>query len=42
MVRLLLLSKSRGVHDWVVEWRNRVAREGISDYDYLLLSRLIK
>lgn len=42
MARLLLLSKSRAVHDWVVEWRNRISREEISDYDRLLLSRLVK
>ena len=42
MARLLLLSKSRAVRDWVVEWRNRISREEISDYDRLLLSRLVK
>lgn len=42
MARLLLLSESQRVHDWVAEWRKRVSGAGISDYDCLLLRRLIK
>ena len=40
-VRLLLLSPNATVHEWVVAWRRRTLDSKISDYDQLLLRRLI-
>jgi len=39
--RLLLLSPERAVRGWVIGWCKQVLREGISDYDRRLLTRLV-
>jgi hypothetical protein len=41
-VRLLRLSRSRKVADWVADWKARVLAERISQYDRRLLDRLLR
>jgi hypothetical protein len=41
MARLLLLSNSPKVRDWVAEWVRKTVAESVSDFDRVLLSRLL-
>ena len=41
MARLLLLSSSTKVRDWVTDWVGRTVTEPISDFDKVLLRRLL-
>jgi len=41
MARLLLLSNSKSVSDWVADWNKKALVEPVSDFDQLLLKRLL-
>ncbi len=41
MARLLLLSNSRKVRDWVADWVRKTVAEPVSDFDRVLIRRLL-
>jgi len=41
MAKLLLLSKSKKVSDWVADWKRKTLTEPVSDFDRRLLNRLL-